>query len=164
MTLEQIFAGWFPGTPKDIVPGDCKFSVKMWKCLNRKIKTTSKLTNSEKLNKNYNCTIWKKHISKAMLGVIKNWCLTLFLTVLLYEKESFICKFYLSHVRKHTMHHCLPIKCQWYLWSPDICMQEWVMHVVPPLILLLNSNSKSLPPTHLRKGVGNEVAGGPNYI
>ena len=29
MTLEQTFAGWFPGTSKDIVPGDCKFSVKM---------------------------------------------------------------------------------------------------------------------------------------
>ena len=27
--MEQIFAGWFPGTLKDIVPGDCKCFVKM---------------------------------------------------------------------------------------------------------------------------------------
>ena len=27
--MEQILAGWFPDTPKDIVSGDCKFSVYM---------------------------------------------------------------------------------------------------------------------------------------
>ena len=27
--MEQLLAGWFPGTLKDTVPGDCKFSVKM---------------------------------------------------------------------------------------------------------------------------------------
>ena len=29
MTLDQIFAGWFSGAPKDIVPGECKFFFKM---------------------------------------------------------------------------------------------------------------------------------------
>ena len=29
MTFEQIFAGWFPGSPKDIVPGNVNF---LFKC------------------------------------------------------------------------------------------------------------------------------------
>ena len=51
MTLEQVFAGWFPGRPKDIVPLDCKFSVKMCNTWIKKDKV-NKMISIENFNHN----------------------------------------------------------------------------------------------------------------
>ena len=65
-----------------------------------------------------------KHRSKKMLEVIRNYCLTLFLTVVLWEKKPFTCKFNTRCNTNYTTHHLMSNKCQQYFWSLEICMKD----------------------------------------
>ena len=76
------------------------------------IATTTELTNEGEPDQIYNCTIWNEALIQKSAGSDQKLVLELIPSVLLHEKESFICTLYLKYNRKYTIHHLKPIKCQ----------------------------------------------------